>query len=141
MACRADATWPPAHALAHRMDCPSPLATRCYLALLTLCLALDATCFSYLYYSRHVPSFHLQWPTPMHANPPYCVRQATVGGCVVSWNPNERVTQQIGDGGDNRASRRSWMHGLKPTTSALTGSSPNHFTHKIIVSTLGYSSY
>uniref|UniRef100_A0A0D9VEH2 Late embryogenesis abundant protein LEA-2 subgroup domain-containing protein n=1 Tax=Leersia perrieri TaxID=77586 RepID=A0A0D9VEH2_9ORYZ len=75
--------------------------------LLALCLALAAACLAYLYYHPRAPSFHLQplTPTRFHVSNTSSTPSAmdvTVSVRVVTWNPNDRVTFQYGDGGEGR---------------------------------------
>ncbi|XP_040376917.1 uncharacterized protein LOC107303598 [Oryza brachyantha] len=70
--------------------------------LLALCLALAAACLAYLYYHPRPPSFHLQ---PLAAtrfrvgnSSAVSAMDVTVAVKVVSWNPNDRVSFDYGDG-------------------------------------------
>nr|BAD20046.1 unknown protein [Oryza sativa Japonica Group] len=70
--------------------------------LLALCLALAAACLAYLYYHPRPPSFHLQ---PLAAtrfrvgnSSAVSAMDVTAAVRVVSWNPNDRVSFEYGDG-------------------------------------------
>ncbi|KAG8058657.1 hypothetical protein GUJ93_ZPchr0002g26306 [Zizania palustris] len=70
--------------------------------LLALCLALAAACLAYLYYHPRPPSFHLQ---PVSAtrfrignSSAASALDVTVAVKVVSWNPNDKVSFEYGDG-------------------------------------------
>ncbi|KAF0932930.1 hypothetical protein E2562_013129 [Oryza meyeriana var. granulata] len=70
--------------------------------LLALCLALAAACLAYLYYHPRPPSFHLQPLTTTRFrvgnSSAVSAMDVTVAVKVVSWNPNDRVSFEYGDG-------------------------------------------
>ncbi|KAL5207462.1 hypothetical protein ABZP36_031897 [Zizania latifolia] len=70
--------------------------------LLALCLALAAACLAYLYYHPRPPSFHLQ---PVSAtrfrvgnSSAVSALDVTAAVKVVSWNPNDKVSFEYGEG-------------------------------------------
>uniref|UniRef100_A0A0E0JY59 Late embryogenesis abundant protein LEA-2 subgroup domain-containing protein n=1 Tax=Oryza punctata TaxID=4537 RepID=A0A0E0JY59_ORYPU len=70
--------------------------------LLALCLALAAACLAYLYYHPRPPSFHLQPLTTTRFrvgnSSAVSAMDVTAAVKVVSWNPNDRVSFEYGDG-------------------------------------------
>ncbi|KAL5211910.1 hypothetical protein ABZP36_022757 [Zizania latifolia] len=70
--------------------------------LLALCLALAAACLAYLYYHPRPPSFHLQPVSTTRFrvgnSSAVSAMDVTVAVKVVSWNPNDKVSFEYGDG-------------------------------------------
>jgi hypothetical protein len=72
------------------------------LVLLACCLAFAAACLAYLYYHPRPPSFHLQPVSTTRFrvgnSSAVSAMDVTVGVKVVSWNPNDKVAFEYGDG-------------------------------------------
>lgn len=72
------------------------------LVLLACCLAFAAACLAYLYYHPRPPSFHLQPVSTTRFrvgnSTAVSAMDVTVGVKVVSWNPNDKVAFEYGDG-------------------------------------------
>lgn len=72
------------------------------LVLLASCLAFAAVCLAYLYYHPRPPSFHLQPVSTTRFrvgnSSAVSAMDVTVGVKVVSWNPNDKIAFEYGDG-------------------------------------------